>query len=90
MATSTIQSITATSSTWTEVFTASGVTSGSNIVIQNTGSSGVLIQTNTSNTPPTDNSGWALAPFAAVEVTAESYVFIKSGGAECLVHVEVE
>ena len=90
MATSTIQSITATSSTWTEVFTASGVTSGSNIVIQNTGSSGVLIQTNTSNTPPTDNSGWALAPFAAVNVTAESYVFIKSGGAECLVHVEVE
>ena len=89
MATSTIKSITATSSTWTEVFTASGVTSGSNIVIQNTGSSGVLIHTNTSNTPPTDNSGWALAPFAAVNVTAESYVFIKSGGAECLVHVEV-
>lgn len=89
MATSTIQSITATSSAWTEVFTASGVTSGSNIVIQNTGSSGVLIQTNTSNTPPTDNSGWALAPFAAVKVTAESYVFIKSGGSDCLIHVEV-
>ena len=90
MATSTIADISATKDAWTEVFTASGVASGSNLVIQNKGSCGIFIQTNTSNVAPalSDCSGWVLEPSKAVKITAENYIFVKASSSSAAIHVE--
>ena len=91
MATNTIADIHPVGDSWLELFTSTGITSGTNAVILNKGSVGLLVAVNTSGTPPvaTSMDGWCVPPGNAIKVTAENYIFLKALGPCSDIHVEV-
>ena len=90
MATNTIADIHPVGDSWLELFTSTGITSGSNVLVENKGSVGVLVYLKTSNTPPSVSTtdGWAIGPQDTIKITAESYIFLRALGPVADVHVE--
>lgn len=90
MATNTIADIHPVGDSWIELFTSTGITSGSNVIVENKGSVGVLVYLKTSNTPPSVSTtdGWSIGPQDTIKITAESYIFLRALGPVADVHVE--